>query len=285
MFRSSPPQWWSFYETNYMKTQERIQLFSNELNSIKNDKLRQFAICLLENAPDYFFSVPASSSGKYHPDFAREVGGLVKHTKCVIFFSQCNAQSFNFDDEEQDLIIIAALAHDIKKQGNNDTGKHTLWEHPRLASEYIMQMYNKYNDLISKEKAKKISDAIISHMGKWAHMPEYTKNKEVFPMPKNIFEMALQSADYIASRNEINFKFPFYENVVIKGYNGEQSKQVLTESDNFTFNFGKHKGKTIKEVISIAPDYIKWMLSTKDFSNPDLLEQIKTYINNNSIKF
>ena len=57
---------------------ERLTAFANELNDIQDDNLRQFAAQLLANAPEYFFTIPASSSGKHHPYFAREVGGLVK---------------------------------------------------------------------------------------------------------------------------------------------------------------------------------------------------------------
>ena len=71
----------------------RLKLFKNELNDIQDNNLRQFAIQLLTNAPDYFFTIPASSSGKNHPYFARENNGLVKHTRCVVFFAECNAEN------------------------------------------------------------------------------------------------------------------------------------------------------------------------------------------------
>ena len=67
-----------------MDNNMRLQLFANELNDIKDAKLQAFAVKLLTNAPDYFFTVPASSSGKYHPYFAREEGGLVKHNHLIL---------------------------------------------------------------------------------------------------------------------------------------------------------------------------------------------------------
>ena len=180
----------------------RLQLFVNELNDIKDAKLQIFAVKLLTNAPDYFFTVPASSSGKNHPYFARENNGLVKHTRCVVFFAECNAESFNFDSYTKDMLIIAAIAHDIKKQGNNSS-KQTVWEHPELAHDYILEMQNKYPDLISVENATIIANAILSHMGKWSHHPEFTIGKKPYPMPVTLFDYALQSADYIASRKEL----------------------------------------------------------------------------------
>ena len=70
-------------------------------------------------------------------------------------------------------------------------------------------MQNKYPDLISVENATIIANAILSHMGKWQNLPEYTQGRKAYPLPISLFDYALQSADYIASRKEImsfNFK-------------------------------------------------------------------------------
>lgn len=40
----------------------RIDLFQNELNIIKSDDIREFAKILINDAPEYFFHVPASST-------------------------------------------------------------------------------------------------------------------------------------------------------------------------------------------------------------------------------
>ena len=65
--------------------EEKLCLFKNELDSIKSEKRRSFAEYLIENADDYFFTVAASTSGKYHPKFDLGNGGLVRHTRFVVF--------------------------------------------------------------------------------------------------------------------------------------------------------------------------------------------------------
>ena len=195
---------------------ERLTAFANELNDIQDDNLRQFAAQLLANAPEYFFTIPASSSGKHHPYFAREIGGLVKHTRCVVFYAECNAESFNFDSHTKDLAIIAALAHDIKKQGNNDARNYTVWEHPELAYNFILEMQNTYPNLISVEDATIVANAILSHMGKWWHDEKFRKGKKQFPLPTTMLDYAIQSADYMASRVELTgFAFRPTDNVSI----------------------------------------------------------------------
>ena len=198
------------------KLTERLTLFANELNDIQDIKLRQFAIQLIANAPDYFFTVPASSSGKYHPYFAREVGGLVKHTRCVVFYAICNAESFDFDSHTRELAIIAALAHDIKKQGDNNKGEHTVWEHPELAYNFVLEMQKLNPELINIEDATIIANAILSHMGKWQHYSQYTKDRKQYPLPKTLFDYAIHSADYMAIRVELTgFDFRTTEGVDI----------------------------------------------------------------------
>ena len=277
-----------------MDKNSRLQLFANELNDIKDNNLRQFAIQLLTNAPEYFFTVPASSSGKYHPYFAREVGGLVKHTRCVIFYAECNAESFNFDEHTKDLAIIAALAHDIKKQGDNNTGSHTVWEHPELAYNYVLETQKANANLISVEDATIIANAILCHMGKWQHDPQFTRGKKAFPLPTTLFDYAVQSADYMASRVELTgFAFRPTDGVSILGVMATtdttpsvptplvEDISPITGVGDTVFTFGKYTGKTISQVVTEAPDYIDWMLKQTNFKNGDILDKVKLYLQQN----
>lgn len=277
-----------------MNNNMRLQLFANELNDIKDAKLQAFAVKLLVDAPDYFFTVPASSSGKYHPYFAREEGGLVKHTRCVVFYAECNAESFDFDAHLRDLVIIAAIAHDIKKQGDNNFGKHTVWEHPELAYNFVLETQKKNPELITVEDATIIANAILCHMGKWSHHPEFTRGKKAYPMPVTLFDYALQSADYMASRTELTgFAFRSTDGVTVRGYEtlneGNTPAVATTEQTETTptsvgdvgdtiFPFGKHAGKTIREVATNYPDYIDWMINKANFNNTDMLDKVKLYM-------
>ena len=42
-------------------------LFAKVVNTFKNEDIREFALYCMENLPEYFWSIPASTSGKYHP--------------------------------------------------------------------------------------------------------------------------------------------------------------------------------------------------------------------------
>ena len=63
---------------------EKINMFQREINYIKTERYRENIKKLISCLPDYFFEIPASSTGKYHPNYALGEGGLVRHTKVAV---------------------------------------------------------------------------------------------------------------------------------------------------------------------------------------------------------
>jgi uncharacterized protein (DUF3820 family) len=261
--------------------EDKIKMFINEIGDIKDADLKAFATELIANADDYFFVVPASSSGKYHPPFDLGDGGLVRHTRLVAYMARNLAESYCFSDYDTDCLIVAALAHDIKKQGNGDTG-HTVWDHPILAMHYVQEIYGKTNFNVPADTIEKISNAVSSHMGKWGNEPRFCKGNTPLPMPVTEFDKALQAADYVASRKEItDFKFRDTEEVNIvaqpKSVLPPVNEMSLFELENYQMPFGKHKGKTLREVKPTG--YLDWMLKQTDFANKDTQEIVRAYFN------
>jgi hypothetical protein len=187
-----------------MNKEDKIALFAKEINAIKDDDLKKLATAIIFNADDYFFTIPASSSGKNHPPFSLGEGGLVRHTKCVVYMVKCLCESFNIDEYKKDMLIVAALAHDIKKQGDCAEGVgHTVHEHPLLAAQYVCDVYFASDIVILNGVVGIIADLISSHMGKWGADPKFIGDKKPLPMPGSDCAKILQAADYIASRREI----------------------------------------------------------------------------------
>ena len=112
---------------NNMNRADKIAMFSKEIGDIADDGLRKLATEIIARADEYFFTIPASSSGKFHPPFSLGEGGLVRHTKCVVYMVKCICESFNIDEYKKDMLIVAALAHDIKKQGDCTEGCDFYW--------------------------------------------------------------------------------------------------------------------------------------------------------------
>ena len=184
----------------------KINCFKQEISYVKDEKLKEDLNILINLLPDYFFEIPASSTGKYHPDFALGNGGLVRHTKVAVRFAyellNNNTTGCKFTDHDKDLIIIALTLHDGLKSGLNHD-KYTKFDHPLLISKYIMENKNKLS--MSIDDIRKVCSMIESHMGEWTY-DSYNK-KEVLPKPKTAEQRFVHMCDYLASRKFIYVKF------------------------------------------------------------------------------
>ena len=179
----------------------KIKYFANEINYVKDNSKRKDLEYLINLLPDYFFTIPASSTGKYHPQFASTKHGLVKHTKVAVRLAYDLFETVNFSEEDQDLIIMALVLHDGLKKGL-DESEYTKFEHPLLVSKLIME--HAKNLEMNIDDVRKMCSLIESHMGKW-NTSKYSKTE--LPVPKDVYQKFVHRCDYLASRNYINIKF------------------------------------------------------------------------------
>ena len=248
-----------------MTTKEKIKSFEKELSYIKDDNLREFVENILDGTGDWFYHDPASTSGKYHPKFALGDGGLLRHTRAVVYWVQelSRTELFSVNERQVELLTAAAILHDIRK--HTATGNY-IANHARASSNMIVETQHKHTDLLSEEDAKYIAEAVSTHMGVWG-----VKDGERKPMSDS--EKLLHLADYCASRKEIDMDFPepIGVNIVV------ESK---TNDEQFSISFGKHRGKTLEEVYNIDKDYLLWIINQDNFFDKDIQQKIKTYVDN-----
>lgn len=181
-----------------MNSEEKIQVFDFELSLIQNNDIKHFTKNVISQLPDYFFVIPASTSGKYHPKFALGEGGLVRHTKAAVRIAKelLRLEMFHhFSDREKDDILSALMLHDGQKAGT--LGMHTVTEHPILMGNFI----SNFSDLIPQEDFNIIQGSILHHMGSWTK--DFKTGKEVLDKPQNKIENFVHLVDYLASRHII----------------------------------------------------------------------------------
>lgn len=218
----------------------KSKFFEYELNLISDLKLREYAEKLIETFPDYFFEVPASSTGKYHPAYTLGNGGLYRHTRAVVGILEnlFNLEQFPFTDREKMLLIIGAISHDSLKSGKVKS-QYTVKDHPQLAAQNIRE-FNSTNDYqLSESDLNFLCSAIESHMGQWGN-----------PKPLTESEKMLHLADYLASRKNLEFLFPA---------NDEAVKASSEVPSDLVLPFGKYQGKLISEVVASNRGYAQWM--------------------------
>lgn len=192
----------NFYLKGGSKMDKKV--FDKILETIKNDDIKEYAKKCIDTIPDYFYDVPASSSGKYHPAYTVTKHGLVKHTlaACAIFNHIMSLDCFNFDftKREQELMLVAIIMHDSRKCGSQidyELENGTTFVHPLLAATVVRRVEG-----LCEDEREIVAKAIETHMGQWTTskysdvvLPEIDVN--------NKFQKIVYLADYLASRKDI----------------------------------------------------------------------------------
>jgi len=191
---------------------DKIKTLNNEINYIKNANIKKSLEVMIEKLPEYFFEVEASSTGKYHPNYALGQGGLLRHTKAAVRVAyellSDPAIGDKYTDIEKDLMIMGLILHDGLKLGITKE-KYTRFDHPLLMAKYIEE--NKQELELSNEELKLLQEVISSHMGPWT--TDYNGN-EVLPKPKSKYQNFVHMCDYLASRKSIIFQFDKDNNLI-----------------------------------------------------------------------
>ena len=182
----------------------KVEKFEDVLKYIKDQTLKADACYLIDGLPDYFFEVPASSTGKYHPSYALGEGGLLRHTKAAVRIAYellQNPAINNFTDEEKDLILFALTVHDGLKNGKVK-GRYTAFDHPIQMSNYIKENKDKLE--LNDNQIDLVCRCIATHMGPWT--TDFNGN-EILEAPKDKYQRFVHMCDYLASRKFLNIKF------------------------------------------------------------------------------
>jgi hypothetical protein len=226
---------------------ERKKLLEPILNTFENEDIKEFAIELLNNLPEYVWHVGASSTGKYHPAYSLGEGGLMRHQMAVVrflnFFLELEQYGAGMTSRERDLMRTAALIHDGMKSGTQEDytkSKYTKFNHPILMAEVVRS-----TDGLNTSERDFIAHCIESHMGQWA----FDKKTNIeLPKPKDEYQKLVHLADYLASRKSLAMDF---ENI--------EAPRVESKPEDYVLTFGKHKGEKLIDLCRAGDDYVDWM--------------------------
>ena len=192
----------------WRESMDREELFLDELGYIKDEELSEALLNIINLLPEYWLEEAASSTGKYHPDYALGKGGLLRHSKAAmrIGFELLNNPCIGdkYTDREKDLMLMSLLVHDGLKLGLPQE-KYTRFDHPILMGKFILDNKDKIG--LNLEDANFMNDVIKTHMGPWT--TDYDGN-EVLEKPKTKYQNFVHMCDFLASRKCI--LVPFEDN-------------------------------------------------------------------------
>lgn len=186
-----------------MKTQ-----LHQELLLIKNDTILKLTRAVLDAAPACFWTMPASTTGKYHPAHALGEGGLIRHTKAVVHLTVHLLAMEGIEPHETpySLAIAAAILHDCCKKADHE--RYTAFDHPLRAAKLIEATYDRLAPTLPDALAdgttlaavRTLCSLVRSHMGRWNLD---TRTGTELPRPLTPLQRLIHTADYLASRKQL----------------------------------------------------------------------------------
>ena len=164
----------------------------NEVNLIVNDTIKDFTKKCLAMAPDYFWTIPSSSTGKHHPADENVEGGKRIHTQKVVKVANALCTNFDIKGADKDCVISATTLHDICSQGYPLKENFTVSGHGSLFGRLVWDLHM---DVLNNQYFSTICRLVATHMGKW-DVPYVVSGDKLM--------IVVQISDYIASRKFIS---------------------------------------------------------------------------------
>ena len=235
-----------------MTNEQKIVVFLPLLEKFETEEMKLYCQDMIKQIPDYIFEMPSSTSGKYHNATQCLPHGQVYH---IIMFAEilnyllalkCNREKFR-SAQQRDAMRCVPIFHDAIKCGW-DNGRYTVHEHPMLAGTWVREAQVEHN--IDDRAKEAIARMCERHSGEWTTSK---KSKTTLPEPENDMERMIHMCDILSSRNNIDMPIPEYLKDVFKDL-----EEKIEFDENFTLNFGQHKGKKLIDVYKEYPDYIAW---------------------------
>jgi len=185
---------------------EGLQAFNEELlllakerhgSVVPNDAIPiyKWAYKVLHEAPLYFWVIPSSSSGKYHPAFSQGEQGLVKHVIAVMYYAMEFSRTFGLNDLDSACAIAAAAIHDMCKYGLEYNVRY-FGVHECLVRVKLGKKETNLEGDLPRDVYDKIIRAVETHNGNIAR-GDWTAFR--IP-PADDIARVVHMADYTASR-------------------------------------------------------------------------------------
>ena len=179
-------------------------VFADELALIHTPEIQRFVLSVFGNlCPDYFWVIPASSSGRLHSPDETGIGGLVVHTKRAVQWAVQLQQMFaSASDISLDETVAALLLHDMMKRGQTKTEEETFASHANAVSQHGIYCSQQIiaSGVFPEDApwAKRIIEAVRDHMGRWTHHPGKSDTEFLNEMEQS--SLFVHVCDYCASR-------------------------------------------------------------------------------------
>lgn len=233
---------------------DKVKVFGGLLNKFETDEIRDYCADMIKEIPDYIFTIPSSTSFKYHNKTQCQPHGQIFH---ILMFAEVMNYVLGLEyvkekinERQRDCLRCTPIFHDAIKCGLNGS-QYTVHEHPMLAGEWVRNTSVEH-DVDADTKAY-IARLCESHSGEWTSTK---RSKTVLPKPENDEQFFVHMCDYLASRS--NLDMTYSDDVLAVLNKVEIPKQELPDINTYVLNFGKHSGEKLVDVAQSDLSYISW---------------------------
>ena len=233
-----------------MKREDKQAVFEPLSRNFETDMFREYFMDMVAEIPDYIFTMPSSTSGRYHNAKQCETYGQLYH---IYMFDSIlnhrlrlkgNKEKYS-TPEERDAMRCVPAFHDAVKCGWNGS-KYTVQDHPLLAAQWVLD--TKVTHDIPDKYKQMIADMCEAHSGEWN---KSRSGKVIMSEPRNDREFFIHECDILSSRNDLDYIIPDDLLSVLP-------EEEIPDINTYIIPFGKYKGKTLPEIKEIDSGYISW---------------------------
>lgn len=240
----------------------KVKPFESVLAKFETDEMKSYAEDMLNQTEDYIFSIPSSTTLKYHNKTQCQDGGQVYH---ILMACEIMNHILDLDyvktkysnPKQRDCLRTAILLHDMKKLGEKP-GKYTSHDHPVVAQKWIEETVVDHD--IELKFKKYIGRLVASHSGQWTTSK---RSNVVLPGVDTDEQFLVHLCDYLGSRSNLDM---IYSEETIAAV-----EENITKIDpkELVMPFGMHKGTKVME---LPLDYMKWCLENLSHLDPQIRE-------------
>lgn len=246
-----------------MTREEKQRVFEPLSINFETEVFREYFLDMVAEIPDYIFTMPSSTSGKFHNETQCQQYGQIYHI--YMFDSILNHRlrlKMNKELyptlEERDAMRCVPVFHDAIKCGLNGS-KYTVQDHPLLAAKWVMETKTVHD--IPNEFKQIIANMCESHSGEWN---KSRSGQVIMSEPRNPREFFIHECDILASRADLDYVIPNE----LKEILGQVTSVEEVKLEDYKLTFGKYKGHLLVDVAKEHKDYLEWMKENMNMKEP-----------------
>lgn len=174
---------------------DKVKVFESLLSKFETDEIRNYCADMIKKIPDYIFTIPSSTSFKYHNKTQCQQHGQIFH---ILMFAEVMNYVLGLEyvkekttERQRDCLRCTPIFHDAIKCGLNGS-QYTVHEHPMLAGEWVRNTSVEHD--VDVETKAYIARLCESHSGEWTST---NRSKTVLPKPENDEQFFVHMCDYL----------------------------------------------------------------------------------------